>query len=327
MFEGARAKRPFSYGIWFFAGVFFLAGAFLTPIFNRSPAAVDRLGDLVANPVSWFVMLIGLFFVFRPLWMKIAAPTPSKLEVYDSKLKAEVEALHQKIGVVIDDYQNMRGQEARFTDMLDKLKGYVREEGEAWRMANQVLSGKLSELDGLPAKVEGVRVDGSIATQDLANLAEAIALFKKSVSKSRYAIYVRELLAELAVKIEEDAAILCGKIDGGHSHDTTSWDRWENVHQRWHELVHGWYDTGRWYAPAIRDRIFKVADVEYDGEWHLKDSQFPNADAVRKYKRHRIIQNHWEEIKAEVMDGVRRVAFEGTSEKEAHHGKFHQVDG
>jgi hypothetical protein len=94
VFEGGRSKRPFSYGIWFFAAVFFLAGSFLTPIFSTWPSAVDGLGNLVANPVSWFVMLIGLFFVFRPLWMKRAnAPAPTKMEVYDSKLKPEIDRL------------------------------------------------------------------------------------------------------------------------------------------------------------------------------------------------------------------------------------------
>lgn len=54
VFEGSRAKSPLNYRIWLCAGLFLLAGAFLTPLFAIWLAAVDVLGNLVTDPIAWF---------------------------------------------------------------------------------------------------------------------------------------------------------------------------------------------------------------------------------------------------------------------------------
>jgi hypothetical protein len=215
------------------------------------------------------------------------------------KLGDQLKALEEKDKVIIQDYQTVVGN-------------------------GQALSAKVDGArDALLQAIKAVEVDLGEVRRGCANLESNVEKNEKYVRQSLYAVFAREQLKELSAEIERDADDLYLRLKSGENYTDQDWDQWTNVAHHWEGAVRAWVDTARWYAMDVKKVVLTVEDKEYDGGWDVKDSQFPSADAVRRFKRHRIIHSHWTGMKEAVESGLRLVAFQSGTEQEQHGGKHH----
>ncbi|HLL31155.1 MAG TPA: hypothetical protein VK403_09190 [Allosphingosinicella sp.] len=159
------------------------------------------------------------------------------------------------------------------------------------------------------------------------NLGEQIDEVKKVTDKlpvALYALYQREQLTKLAKTIEDRGEELFNELHDGAIFDAERWAKWERDYNSWDTAVRVWVENGRWYAPDVAKRVLEFDDGAYDTRnWNIKDSQFPEtettsrSEAVRRFKKFRIIRNQWDAVREEVDAGVIQVAFIGLSEQDA----------
>ncbi|WP_288484820.1 hypothetical protein [uncultured Novosphingobium sp.] len=172
-------------------------------------------------------------------------------------------------------------------------------------------------LVAIETKLENVRVDGAINHTDLRKLQAEVQRYDERTRSAFQAIYLRELLSDLEAQLNEDAAMLYSKIKNGEAHDAASWDSWDSIHHHWEGLLTKWLGMARWYVADVERRVLEVSEQEYSqSRWTFEDRQFPNAEANRRFKRHRLILKHWEDIKGTVNNNVRSVAYHGLTERD-----------
>lgn len=186
---------------------------------------------------------------------------------------------------------DLAGAERRLSGALDGLKKAVQDQDEKRKMHLQVLEGKLEELKG-------------------------------KTRNSIHAIWMRERIAEISRDIRKDAAYLSRHVVEGQAHDAISWDRWDNVYGHWWSLMTQWWMLARFYMANTRqillapDNMFAKTQVD-------ESLLMPvgGAEAVRVYKKFRIIQDQWEAAQKELEDNLIQVAFVGLSEEDVRHGQ------
>jgi len=185
--------------------------------------------------------------------------------------------------------------------------------------------------DCYSAQDEARRKDIASLTLDIQEIRRACAGLEETVKtnetrlrESLHAVFARERLKHLATVIDRNAAELADRLEQGEHYTATEWDSWVNTHHRWESALKQWIDLGRWYAQAVRDKILTVADDEYSNDWVVRDEQFPNADAVWRFKKHRIIHAHWLSVRSDVHTGAELVAFSAQAERDLHRGQYHQ---
>lgn len=176
-------------------------------------------------------------------------------------------------------------------------------------------------LAGLDAKAEQIRVDTAIVSRDLQKLDQKVASKDEKVMHSLYAIGARERLARLESEIEQYAADLYDRLQAGEVYNAEKWQQWENLHGHWSGQLEEWLAMATWYAIAVKERTLTVDEALYRAPWSMTESQFPDAEAVRQFRKHRIILANWREVVPDVRRGVDLVAFSGQSEQDVRHGR------
>lgn len=173
------------------------------------------------------------------------------------------------------------------------------------------------KVDEIVEKLEKVRVDGAINTNGLEKLSLKVEAQKNQSLLSFHAIDVRERLGRLEESMNRKSADLYDRLSEGDQYDAERWNSWESCHAAWESDLDKWIEWGRFFIGGdLREQICNVAEHEYNAHWTVEESQFPDADAVRRFKRHRIIKRHWDETRNQVMTGLRQVAFHGLSERD-----------
>lgn len=323
LFAEARKedKKWAKYALWAAMAVSFLMGVFATIIVDAWPSIRPTMETLGGSPVVWFVTLIAVYFMCRPLW-KSPQPLIGAPQVYDdNKLREEVAELSKTVRAVIDDYQRMSALEARVGDQIDGLKLALQAEAETRQSADQVIERKANEGVLLAPKVESIRVDTALANRDIEKLTNIQNDHRARAQASFAAINLREKLAGLQATIEMDASDLYDALSRGEEYDQARWQRWESVHGHWFSTLNEWLDIATWYAIAVKERTLTVDDEKYSAGWTISDSQFPDAEAVRRFKKFRIIQQQWEAVVPSVKAGLEQVAFVGLTESEVRSGR------
>ena len=198
-------------------------------------------------------------------------------------------------------------------------------------MKQELAEHKKHMSDCYSAQDEARRKEASSLVADIQELRRACASVEEKVTEnekrlreSLHAVFARECLKRLAGVIDGAAAELGDRLEEGEHYTAMEWDSWVNAHHRWESALNQWIDVGRWYAQGVRDKILTVDDQEYSNDWVVRDEQFPNADAVWRFKKHRIIHAHWLSIRGEVHRGAELVAFSAQAERDLHRGQYHQ---
>ncbi len=81
-----------------------------------------------------------------------------------------------------------------------------------------------------------------------------------------------------------------------------------------------WWAYARFYL-ANSGPVLLAPDNKYAAHWSVRDDQFPSAEAVRVFKKFRIIFAQWEEVQDQLRDNVYQVAFTGMTELDVRHGQ------
>ncbi|MES2046529.1 MAG: hypothetical protein V4475_21875 [Pseudomonadota bacterium] len=310
-----HSKTNQSVNSWISNAVFFYAAA--SAVVSAPLAVLSKMSPGWFGNLNWAqAILFGLFdavgltlagtAVFaigawayrkiRPLAPAVASPrvdgAPSSQMSDDEALKEVVYGLTERVTGLIKDVES-----------LDRRV--------------------MGEVAVLTPALERVRVDGAIATSDIQKLTSVQQHDYKRVSASLNAIWIRERLSELAVSIELDAKDLSTALLAGESYDISRWNSWESVHGHWQRCIEEWVESGRWFAPRVKDRVLTVDDKHYRLKWNIREDQFSDSlpsgrsEAVRQFKKFQIIQTQWEAVRKDVEYGLVMVAFMGLSEEEA----------
>ena len=172
-------------------------------------------------------------------------------------------------------------------------------------------------LVAIETKLETVRVDGAINHTDLGKLQGEVKRGDERTQSAFQAIYMRELLSDLEAQLNEDEKMLYDKIERKETHDAASWNSWDSIHHHWEGLLAKWLGMAKWYVADIEKRVLEVSEREYSqSRWTFEDHQFPSAEANRRFKRHRLILQHWKDIKDTANSNVISVAYHGLTERD-----------
>ncbi|KTT98685.1 hypothetical protein [Sphingomonas sanguinis] len=268
--------------------------------------------------VSALMPLWGWLMLFQTVIVAAALdairrqrPSPSVLQT-----DARIDEMAEKQARIIDDYQRMCGQEARFEESLEKLEKRLRFALAERDKTLDSLSERLPTLTKIEEKLEMVRVDGAINTRDIGKLGDLVEKNSQRVVQSFLALQNREMLRGLEGEISSVADTLYVQLRDGKTYSDNDWRDWVGIQTYWEANLRQWINIAQWYAPDVERRVMTIADSEYGSAWTVKDAQIPTAEGTRQFRRFRILLAHWEAIRPQVKDGVNHVAFVGLSEVE-----------
>lgn len=267
---------------------------------------------------------LGYRFI-RPLPTEAKTPNRPKTGAAaydDTKLREETADLSKTVKAVIQDYQTVLAKLAQAEERHDALDKALHDE---FAEHKEHMSKCYTAQDEARRKgLDALGVELGEIRRGCAKLEETIKEDEATTRESINAVIVKPELAALADEIERSGDDLFLPLKNGETYDRERWGSWQSTHTLWEQTVNDWADKARWYGKNIRADIFHVDDKEYDQTaWGVEDAQFPDADAVRRYKRHRIIQGHWRAARNIVDKNVLAVAYGVLSEKECHGGKHH----
>jgi hypothetical protein len=214
-------------------------------------------------------------------------------------LRDQLKALEEKARTIIQDYQTVLGRLATADERVDAVSARI-------------------EL----AITQTAR-DFEQTRREEEKLSDLIKGTDHAMRESINALIAKPELSKLADEIQKIADDLFSPLKNGEKYDRERWAEWESTQSYWERTVAEWADVGRWYGKNVKADIFRVDDIDYEDNFGVADEQFPNADSVRRYKRHRIIYRHWLAARQKVDPNVSAVAHGALSERECHGGKHH----
>jgi hypothetical protein len=271
---------------------------------NWAQAILFGIADaLVVTLVGVTVLAIGAwaFRKVRPTALPLTPLAPEGTTTAplsdDEALKEVVFALSGRVSGLIKD--------------VEPLQSMLAEESRRIAMVMQ----------NLDEKTEQVRVDAAITAREVEKLQEIQTQQHERTLNALYAVGARERLAALEASMEQDAADLYDRLKAGEKYDEEKWGRWENVHSHWAGSLQTWLETAQWYAMAVKERTQTIDEKLYKDGWSIDEKLFPNAEAVRLFKKHRIIRKNWLDVVPHVKSGIDNVAFAGMSEKDVRSGR------
>lgn len=277
---------------------FFVAGLFLHQIANQAPQFGSFVSRAFDPPSSWLMIFLALFFVARPYWTRSAAP-PANAEPLEEKT-ATVEEFSVRIEKLEFGFSKQTESLKRTSDELSRLK--IRAD-EIQKIA--IKGGSTAEV--LPETISNIA--GEIAT-----LAGESAEKYSELRRSFRALAHKEHLDNTGAEIVEKAQALSSPSQGSDElRDEASWDAWCENYEVWEGCLESYIEVASRYLPKIK-RVLSVEDTKYAHDWGIQDSQFPNSEAVRRYKRFRILYDQWRKARPYVTLKVRETIFEGVSE-------------
>ncbi|HET9637915.1 MAG TPA: hypothetical protein VFP12_01780 [Allosphingosinicella sp.] len=203
---------------------------------------------------------------------------------------------------------------------LEKLDGLVhtaiRLEGERFD--------KIEKAHGLlDAKVSRMIDDYQRMLAFKTEAEEELAALKGQTEQAREsfaALQNRDAMHKVALRMEEWAKELYDPLRRGEVYDDERWQQWESTFGTWEAMLLVWIQNAQWYAYKVKDRINTVDHSKFGGDWTVSDDQFPpnypRSLAVHHFKKFRIMNMQWEEVRKEADKGVDLVAYVGMSPRE-----------
>jgi hypothetical protein len=312
--------------LWALSAAFVLAGLLVKPLWAVFPDLAGALSNLAFSPTTWF-FLAAIAYLTVTKWergttsreapvacddtlqignndleerlsnLESLCPDAADKHFWDNNIQAVADhnqrlaMLEASQRAIANDYQNMRGLDARLSGELDGLKETMRTEDDSLRQYLQVLEGKLTKLNEI-------------------------------TRHSIHAMWMREQIKALQQGIRKDAADLNHRVSERQQHDRASWDSWESVHAHWTSLTAQWWHIARFYLANSR-QVLQAPDHMYPTTQVDEALLTPGggAEAVRLYKRFCIIQNQWEAAQVELDNNLVLVAFNGMTELDVRHGQ------
>lgn len=292
------------------------------------PAVGSTLSAIAAAGGLTLIALVAGLTGFAVLYRKfksLGTDAPSRDAAPDEEDVAKrLSRLEHNHGNLRDKFTKAEPQIEAISELGESVEAIAAEIA-----ASQLVGGPKAELD---AAIKKLREDIDLANRRCVSIDEHVkrefegvaARIEDEKTRNRgsfYALQSREILADLQSEIEADAALLYDRLKAGERYDRVAWERWENVHGVWWRKLNAWLEHGKWYAEDLIKKVIEFPDSAYRDEWTVTEEQFPDAEAVRQFKRHRIIHSQWQESIEKVREGTSCVAFIGMSDTEVRRGK------
>lgn len=279
--EAYKAQGRARIVLWAVTAAFGVLG-FIWPALSSGWPAIQAVGsDLATDPSAWFAIAVAFFFVLRPYWSRQNAP-PRGNDI-------------SKITAPYDD-SNLRGLEARVSDMLDGLKKQIGSDRETDRANVAALGDKIEAL-------------GRLTNQNLDFARQQIA----SLYVALNAVYQRERLAALSKELEIQSEYLRAPTTEGKQFDDYGWHEWKQKHSAWREMLTEWCAIANCYSGNTSDKVLFVSEDELQTGGEAKASQFPSAEDFMTYKGFNIRYFKWFYWQDEVREAMLQVARNGTA--------------
>lgn len=290
------------------AAFFGLAGMLIQPLAEIAPKVVALVTATFSEPSSWFILLIALFFVFRPFWNR-STPNPgrplsnSAIPEIDhmerDRLRGEIEALKERIEAAagaadgVTDYVN--GANAA----QDRIMGEVRDDLQDMR---QGIVRNIDEQHDFQEKMEawvgGIR-------DDMERRLENIDLAFAALSNREWH---QRLFRELGDEFER----LARPIDEGNG--IADWEAWKKAANSWTGKLDQWLIIADYYAVGTADVVRAKPEHLYYGDWQFNEAPL-KADQVHRFKEIAIWWHNAKAAKARVNRCLQQTIFTAPSKK------------
>lgn len=312
--EGKRAAPPWRYGLFTLATVVALIALALKPIANELPGVGLTLNAIFGNPLAWFVLFMGMFFVLRPFWVPKQSDRGALPIQGGSDLRERVSHLEE----TRPDYGHVAPLEHSLDALksrLDHLDGWKEQLGRLLVETNGLLTerSKLLEekTDGTDARLER-EVQRLTASQSLSSdwQRQQVA----SLYDALGAILHREQLRDMGNLLEAGAKELSAPTELGTHLDQEQWEEWQANERAWRSTLVQWCDLASCYARDIKERVLTLSDDHYLQTGVAEGAQFPRPEAFIAYKAFWGRLKNWRNWRGEADRAVHQVAFSGTAQ-------------
>ncbi|RYG86046.1 MAG: hypothetical protein EON59_10890 [Alphaproteobacteria bacterium] len=267
------------------ATIFIAAGLLWSPIAAAFPKVAGLAANIVGNPFAWFLLFGILFMIAREWWSKryshalsvningLSAGSIS--DELKSSLRPKLEELHEKIAQVSE--QAMRASSRAEAAEAYAARVDAKIDHETGRVAalELLLQESRSDIDSLTTRANGI--------------------------DERFRLMTKRIRLDY---IEEQITLFDPDLyhPDGAGIDQIKWSVWENKRRSWHNLLVGWSNMVGDTMPTARDVIEYTPPTLYYGDWSFKDTDFPNSDAIHKYKTYCLMRNNYLTLKSDVFN-------------------------
>jgi hypothetical protein len=316
--EAYKARGRARIVLWGVAGLFGFAG-FVWPFLKDGlPTVSAKLAELATNPTTWFALAIAVFFVLRPLWTKSTAINSTEPAHSDNaqiqELIAEVAKLQEEASSVKEVTVKIENLEITAKQQSENMTRAITHLGElqetatnlAVRSAEQdvLLHTHEQALDEARAEVTPILAELRLSIRDLEKRANNLRL-------SFVALDDKRRLEGLEIEMEKRAKVLSLPSDeGANLTAPNDWAEWRSESGIWFDHLSSYVEIGSPYCDDLAS-IKEATTDQFERSWSIKDEQFPDSDAVWRYKRYRIIYHQWEVARKAVSRNVFRAAYYG----------------
>jgi len=279
------------------SALFVLTGLFLAPLTGAFPKVGAFITGIFDDPSSWFILLIGLFFVLRPFWQpKPGLGKPRSGAVDLDQIQREYELLGPLV-------KRLEILESNSPDALDALE-------QKTIVANATYAG---EIAGLKAGLE--KLDEKYTAHHSLN-ADALRAQFDNVYMALAAVGNRERLNHLADKIDKLGDTLSAPTtDPEFKMDEAAWKTWVQDEEKWRGKLNRWCELAEPYKKGVTQEVLSTPEGLYrSNDWTISDNQCPptgTSNSVHAYKSFRIILSNWKNEWGNVNWRMMRAAFQG----------------
>jgi hypothetical protein len=217
-----------------------------------------------------------------------------ELETVVSRLEKNLDGAFETIATLLDD--TARNSEAAAKNAADIIAARDYASG-----ANDALQDSLSKLSESVAEIERRWV---VETTER-------VMADQRLRRSFSALADKEWLDRVEKELTSRAGELSAPTDTKADLSSASaWSEWANSYGEWDSLLHEYVLVAVRYVSNAND-ILAVDDSLYGDSWNVEDSQFPDSEGVRRYKKFRILLSQWGACRRAVNLNVRQAAIEG----------------
>jgi hypothetical protein len=307
-----RERKVARIVLWAVVAAFGAMG-FVWPSLDKGiPKVSTALGTLVSNTLTWFVLLVAIYFILRPFWA-VTKIDAGDLEAVSAN--AEIEMLTKDAFAI-----EMERSDGRMATVAEKCAERAKEADQTATATER----RFEIIDALALK-SGENVDKlfELVSKHISESNEEIRALGARITRlgdqhddireSLLAIYERERMSAFSADIEEVAHRLTKAVADGKKLDDGIWQQWISDELQFRRCIGKWCGFAQRYVRQPEQTIWHLDNDLYEGDWSVSHEQFVTPTDIHKFKVFRIAYRHWQEMRGTVENNTRRVAFEGAS--------------
>lgn len=310
--DARKYPQPWRYILYATAAVFALIGIFASKIGGQWPGTLLAMQELSTNPTTWLIAGTAFYFIVRPYW-KRDQTHPSVSEEPDTSHLVS----RDELDIAMKECKRAFAETLdHVAERLGKAESSLSETGKQLALHNKFadeIVGKYGEAD---KEIDKLLEETGNIKKGCFDLANRVDEEQRLTNERLHAIYMRKVLGLFEKEmIVLEADLMCPKTNGIDL-DEEGWRSWLQHFAKWESLLDRWLDNSRWYVFDPKLRVRTIKDSKYDDDVGVKDSQFPDANAVQKFKRFIIWRRQWNLALDDLEKGIDSFVYIGHPLKE-----------